>query len=345
MKFSPLAIAALTIVSATASKSQKSAKKVGTSSSGVPVPFNVAADDTAVLSAESCKFPTGTFMYRGCGGSNYAVVLECQGEYCTYMERRMMRSSSTANNGTAAVGFRDDVLSCTSVGTFVFPAMADTTNEENGLSSCRVGYRTGISLDEGTCNSNQEYKIKIEVGGDAENPTLLIHFSKDGGNTYYTDEEPRMAEPVGDLLMLGDDRHYIPGRGRQRRLGWADRYNQMWTTISEAVNEAIDENIISTTEFENFVSKVSALDAEQTNKMKASLQCQDRSDLDFFRVITAMGCDCFFTYQSIVPLKTLDLVLQGLTGQPTTVFNEFYQNPKPIATKCVSWIKNGCTQL
>ena len=332
MKFSPLAIAAaLTLVSATTLKSQKSTKKVGTSSSGVAVPFNVAADDTAVLSAESCKFPTGTFMYRGCGGSNYAVVLECQGEYCTYMERRLVRS--TANNGTASVGFPDDeVVSCTLAGTFVFPAMADTTNEENGSSSCRVGYRTGISLDEGTCNSNQEYKIKIEVGGDAENPTLLIHFSKDGGNMYYTDDEPRMAEPLGNFDL-------------QRRLGWTDHYNQMWTTVSETVNNYIDENIISTAEFDSFVSKVSALDAEQTNKMKASLQCQDRSDADFVRVIAAMGCDCFFTYQSIVPVKFLELVLQALTGQPTTVFNEFYQNPLPLATKCVSWIKNGCTQL
>ena len=185
MKFSPLAIAALTIVSATASKSQKSAKKVGTSSSGVPVPFNVAADDTAVLSAESCKFPTGTFMYRGCGGSNYAVVLECQGEYCTYMERRLVRSS-TANNGTASVGFPDDeVVSCTLAGTFVFPAMAETTNDENGSSSCRLGYQHGISLDEGTCN--QEYKIRIDVGGGDGNPNLMIQFSKDGGKTYYTE--------------------------------------------------------------------------------------------------------------------------------------------------------------
>ena len=205
MKFSPLAIAAaLTLVSATTLKSQKSTKKVGTSSSGVAVPFNVAADDTAVLSAESCKFPTGTFMYRGCGGSNYAVVLECQGEYCTYMERRLVRSTANNNGTVVSVGFLpDDALSCTLAGTFVFPAMADTTPnevEENRSPSCRVGYPTGISLDEGTCNSKQEYKIGIEVGGDDGNPILLIRFSDDGGKTYYNDDEPRMAE----RMILGD---------------------------------------------------------------------------------------------------------------------------------------------
>ena len=45
MKFSPIAIAALTIVSATAPKSRKSAKKVGNNSHGVSVPFFDDDDD------------------------------------------------------------------------------------------------------------------------------------------------------------------------------------------------------------------------------------------------------------------------------------------------------------
>ena len=95
--------------------------------------------------------------------------------------------------------------------------MAETTNEENGSSSCRLGYQHGISLDEGKCS--QEYKNRMDVGGDNGNPNLMIHFSKDGGKTYYTEEETRMAEPLGDMMTFRDK-----GTGLQRRLDWADTY-------------------------------------------------------------------------------------------------------------------------
>jgi len=303
-------------------------------------------DDNALLSAESCNFPTGMFFYSGgCGGADFAVVFDCQGDYCTYVERRMVRSS--ANDGTASLGFRDDVISCTTAGTFLFPAMADTKNEEeeNGSSSssCRLGYRKGISLDEGTCD--QEYKIRIDVGGDDENQNLMIRFSKDGGKTYYNEDEPRMAEPVLGLMMPYDG----TGTGLRRRLGFmsglADLYNQGWKSVSDNVNKVIQENIISATEFDSFINKVLALDEGRTNKMKGALQCQDRSNSDFLRVITSIGCSCLVTYLSIVPVKFLEIVLQGLTGQPTTVFNDFYKNPPPTATDCVLWIKEGCTKL
>ena len=347
MKFSPLAIAAVTamssnfVVLATTPKSQKSAKKVGNSFYGVAVPVDADdAEDTAFLSAESCNFPTGTCWYQGgCDGSNFAVVFDCQGEYCTYMERRMMRSSSTANNGTAAVGFRDDVLSCTSAGTFVFPAMAETTNDENGSSSCRLGYQHGISLDEGTCN--QEYKIRIDVGGDDGNPNLMIQFSKDGGKTYYNEEEPRMAEPLGDMMLFRDERTDL-----QRRLEWSDLYDQAWTTISDSINTAMQTNSFPALEFAYFAEKVLDLGYSNWHHMKYELLCGKSDDSEFLRVVTAIGCACKISYDDILPIDFLDDLLDNLTGRPTTAcLQTFYKHPPPEGIECVSWIMDGCLKL
>ena len=133
------------------------------------------------------------------------------------------------------------------------------------------------------------------------------------------------------------------GTGLQRRLDWADSYMPAWNSISDTINKAMQNNSIPALKFAYFAEKVLALDEGKMNYMKNRFLCMN--DSEFLRMVTAIGCDCFISYDAILPIEFLDDVLENLLGRPTPALHTFLQNPPPEGIECVSWIKEGCNKL
>ena len=289
-------------------KGTKNAKKTK-SAKTTPPPGPV--DDNDVMSVESCNFPTGTFMYsNGCDGNSFAVIFDCEGQYCTYAERMLV--VTTNNDEETSLGFRDDLYSCMLAGTFRFPAMAD--RNEDG--SCRLGYSNGIALDEGACG--QQYNIKIDVVGNEE---LMIRFSNDGGKTYYNEDEPRQAKP---FLLAGG-----------RRLDLISDLTSGWNFFLDTIDTVV-ENIIDTVAA-SFVNLVLNFAKETYTIAEKALNCQNRPNSDFAEVIISISGNCACAASTLAS-DLVDLLLGDTSVFATLMMNE-------ASKDCISWLSSGCNYL